>query len=115
MKVRKGLAPISAKQAAALKPRAEAYREVLKITERCLGCGTTSYLTPSHVLSQKQFKQHRANKDNIVPLCQSCHDLWEHKKPQFRAKYPHAWDLKMHIMQELEPAYYLQFISKHSV
>jgi hypothetical protein len=114
VKEKKPLNPISDKRKAALKKRAEGYREVLKITERCLGCGTTRNLTPSHVLTQKKFPLHAANPANIVPLCgDKCHPLWENNKQLFRELCPKVWDLKMHIMQELEPAYYLQFISKH--
>lgn len=114
VKERKALNPISDKQKAKLKVRANGYREVKKQQDRCAHCGTTYRLTPSHVLTQKKFDRHRANPRNIVLLCPLAHDLWENNKTLFRELCPDVWDLKMHIMQELEPAYYLQFIGKHS-
>lgn len=113
VKERKPIAPISASRTAACKVRAVAYREVKKTSTCCRACGTTQRLTPSHVLTQKQFPQHAANPANIVVLCQRCHDLWEHYKAAFRELCPEVWEAKMKIMQELEPAYYQQFKNKH--
>ena len=114
VKERKPIAKISTKRTAALKVRAVAYREVKLKQLCCAACGTRQNLTPSHVLTQKQFPQHRANPRNIVVLCgDRCHPLWEDNKTLFRELCPEVWQLKMSIMQELEPAYYRQFISKH--
>lgn len=115
VKERKPIAPISASRTAALKVRAVAYREVKKRECKCRACGTTQLLTPSHVLTQKQFPQHAANPENIVVLCQRCHELWEHHKAVFRELCPEVWEVKMKIMQELEPAYYQQFKAKHNL
>jgi hypothetical protein len=111
VKAPKPIAAVSPQRAAALAAQRKAYKT---ITARCCeACGTPSKLTNSHVLTQKQFPGHMANPQNIVKLCLDCHELWEHNKPGFRINYPEAWALKMHIMQELEPAYYEQFKLKH--
>jgi len=113
VKARKEIAKVSDKQKVKLKVRANGYRQVKEDQDRCAHCGTTYRLTPSHVLTQKQYPAHRANPRNIILLCQREHDLWEHNKTLFRELCPDVWVLKMEIMQELEPAYYRQFISKH--
>lgn len=113
VKERKPIAQVSAHRAAMLKPRAEAYKQVSQSAKCCAACGTHRHLTPSHVLTQKQFPQHAANPLNIVVLCQDDHLLWEHSKPIFRDHYPEVWDRKMKIMEALEPLYAEQFKLKH--
>lgn len=109
------MAVMSAKRTVALKDRRVAYRQVKEVSTCCAACGTTRNLTPSHVLTQKQFPQHAANPLNIVVLCgDRCHPLWEHNKTLFRELCPQVWEIKMNIMQVLEPAYYLQFKDKHN-
>jgi hypothetical protein len=112
-KERKGLRPVSVKQAEQLKERAKGYKEVLKRPQHCACCGDTRFLTPSHILSQGQFPQHRANPRNVVILCQIDHHTFEHYKDKFKLMFPAVWEEKMQIMQELEPQEYERFKAKH--
>ncbi|SDZ01802.1 hypothetical protein [Hymenobacter psychrophilus] len=115
VKERKPLAQVSAVRSAGLKNRQVAYKEVKAEQKRCVACGTRQRLTPSHVLTQKKFPAHAANPQNIVVLCVNCHDLWENSKAVFRELCPEVWEIKMQIMQALEPAYYQQFKAKHAL
>lgn len=115
VKERKPLAQVSALRNVSLKVRQVAYKEVKAEQQSCAACGTKQRLTPSHVLTQKQFPRHAVNPANIVVLCQDCHCMWEHDKQAFRLTFPRAWEVKMNIMQELEPAFYQQFKTKHQV
>lgn len=115
VKERKPIAQVSPLRNVMLKVRQVAYQEVKAEQKACAACGTKHRLTPSHVLTQKQFPRHAVNPVNIVVLCIACHDLWEHNKTLFRELCPEAWEVKMNIMQELEPAFYQQFKIKHGV
>lgn len=114
-KQRKPIAQVSALRNVTLKVRQVAYKQVKAEQKECAACGTKHRLTPSHVLTQKQFPRHAVNPVNIVVLCQDCHCMWEHDKQSFRVAFPDVWSQKMHIMQELEPAYYQQFKAKNGV
>ncbi len=114
LKERRPLAQVSAVRNEMLKGRKAAYTEVkAEQPQQCAACGTKRRLTPSHVLTQKQFPQHAINPDNIVILCQDCHTTWEHDKQDFRLTFPDVWALKLTIMQALEPAFCEQFKLKH--
>lgn len=113
---RKPLAQVSAVRSEMLKGRKVAYAEVKQEQpQHCAACGSKRRLTPSHVLTQKQFPAHALNPDNIVVLCQDCHNTWEHDKQDFRLTFPDVWALKLTIMQALEPAFYQQFVEKHEI
>ncbi len=80
----------------------------------CAACGSNYNVTPSHVLTQKQFPAHRTDMSNVVWLCWSpCHQLWENNKAGFKAAHPEVWALKMGIMERLEPGYYELFKLKN--
>lgn len=93
--------------------RAVTYKSVSTSVKCCEACGAHRNLTPSHVLTQGQHKEHISNPRNIVVLCQDDHTLWENSKPIFREFYPEIWEKKMQIMRELDPQYYEQFKLKN--
>jgi 5-methylcytosine-specific restriction endonuclease McrA len=50
----------------------------------CANCGTTSFLTPSHTIAQKDCKNYNYveliwDENNIEILCVQCHDRWERR------------------------------------
>lgn len=113
VKAPKAIAAVSLHRAAALKVQKKAYATIT--AKCCEACGRPGKLDNSHVLTQKQFPQHRANPFNILKLCRDDHEMWEHKKLKFRAAYPEVWATSMHVMQELEPQYYEEFKVKHNL
>jgi hypothetical protein len=48
---------------------------------RCVRCGTTSGLTPSHVYPKNRYQNMRWLEINILCLCVACHLYWWHLNP----------------------------------
>lgn len=109
-----GLSRVSKQQAKAKYAMQKAYKVVDAGPRYCAACGITHGLTHSHVLTQKQFPQHRANPKNVMLLCYNCHATWENNKPLFATRHPDAFTEKMQRMQELEPQAAAVFRMKHS-
>jgi hypothetical protein len=108
------LRPISDKQRVREKEKAAAYAIVDADEESrfCVSCGETGgILTHSHVLTDKQWPQHRANPRNILLECQECHTEWEHNKSLAKQKHA-SWAVKMEIWEELEPRDFQRFKDK---
>jgi hypothetical protein len=89
----------------------KAYKEAAETC--CAACGTYYQVTPSHCLTQKMFPQHRNDMRNVVWLCWPHHQLWENDKAGFKAAFPAIWQVKLDIMQALEPAYFELFQLKN--
>lgn len=79
----------------------------------CAACGCSFQLERSHCLTQKQWQHHRANPENLLYLCTSDHDLWEHNKAGFARKYPEVFAQKVGIIRRLEPQQYAVLAMKH--
>lgn len=54
---------------------------------KCVKCGKTEYLAPSHILSRGKYKRMRWVPDNILTLCNGCHIFWWHKEPIAAARW----------------------------
>lgn len=48
--------------------------------ERCLKCGQTNGLSPSHIYPQGRYRNMAWEIDNVKPLCWGCH-MWWHLNP----------------------------------
>lgn len=52
----------------------------------CEGCLKSKGLDNSHILSEKNYPQFRAEKENISLLCRDCHNKWENGTIQQKAQ-----------------------------
>lgn len=105
---------VSKSQAKVKQQQAACYAEVKAASSgRCEGCGGTWFLTPSHILSQKQFSQHRNNPLNVLILCVNCHSCYEHNKRKFSQECPAAWALTLERMQAVDTNAYAVFLLNH--
>lgn len=57
----------------------------------CTACGKPGATDHCHLLTQKQYPQHRNDERNWIRACRRCHELFEHNKPAFAAAYPVVW------------------------
>lgn len=48
---------------------------------RCLKCGSTGGLSPSHIYPQGRYRNMAWMIDNVKTLCWPCHAFWWHKNP----------------------------------
>lgn len=102
----------SAGQRAGRAEKAKVYRQLDEAQPWCQACGGHWMLEHSHILTEKKFGHHRANPENILRLCHTCHRSWEHNKAEFKAHYPAVWARHLDVMQRLEPSYYAHFCMK---
>jgi 5-methylcytosine-specific restriction endonuclease McrA len=54
---------------------------------KCVRCGGTNALAPSHILSRGKYKRMRWVPENILTLCSGCHIFWWHKEPIAAARW----------------------------
>ncbi len=84
--------------------------------DTCFSCGSDccGELTPSHILTQGQHKQHRLNPRNIVWECWATHCLWENNKTAYARAFPAAFAEKMERMRGVDAQAYAVFRMKHA-
>lgn len=76
--------------------------------EKCLRCGTTGGLSPSHVYPTGRYKNMEWIIDNVKPLCWACHIYWWHKNPieaseWFKQRFPERYKRLKKISQQILP------------
>lgn len=70
--------------------------------DACRACGSGERLEHSHHFPQGRYPEHRNDPRNFWLECRSCHDLFEHNKAGYAARYPDAWAAKWALMQEVD-------------
>ena len=81
---------------------------LVKDGNRCLKCGATGGLAPSHIFPQGRYRNMAWELDNVKPLCNACHMFWWHKHPTesgewFRQKFPERYARLLKMSQEYCP------------
>lgn len=88
------------------KKRAAIEREYKKIIRElepyCFNCGTYNNLTPAHLVPRSRRRDLIAEKQNIVPLCLSCHKQLD----QGDRKGLRRWQDILDRIKELDVEYY---------
>ena len=79
----------------------------------CSACGKAGPTDHSHILSQGNHDAHRNDERNWLKLCRPCHDLIEHNKAGFAARFPQVYADMVRRMQEVDPAAARFFLSKN--
>lgn len=107
------LRPRSKKFAAATRQKRKMYDATR--ADYCFthGAGCSGDLTPSHILTQKQWPKHKLNPVNLVWECWPAHCLWENNKLAYAREYPDAFAEKTDRMHRLEPQAYAVFRMKY--
>lgn len=116
------LKSVSKKESKNLRERARIYEEIdeerLKI---CSGCGQRSFLSHSHLISQKN-KKFQSDKRNIVYDCMQreisdqfgslgCHSRWESGSLE-KIRTLTNWEYRMRFLKEEDPEKYERIFAK---
>jgi 5-methylcytosine-specific restriction endonuclease McrA len=75
---------------------------------KCLKCGTSNGLSPSHVYPTGRYRNMAWILDNIKPLCWACHRFWWHLNPTesgewFKKKFPTRYRRLKKLSQQYLP------------
>ncbi|MGI4864177.1 MAG: hypothetical protein ACRYFZ_09670 [Janthinobacterium lividum] len=103
----------SEKMRTTIAEKRKAYRVVAAEQDCCFTCGNPYDLQNSHILTQKQHPEHRANPRNIVRECPGCHLLWENQKAAYADRWPAPYAAKLDRMQEIKPSAASFFLLKN--
>lgn len=79
----------------------------------CEVCHTPNNLDHSHCWPQGNYPEHRNNPLNILDLCRTHHDLFEHHKADFAREYPVVYAETLRRMELVDPQAFQFYLSKN--
>ncbi len=79
----------------------------------CSACGRAGATDHSHHFTQGRHKLLANDQRNWIRLCRADHELFEHNKRAFAARYPQVWQQILSQMQQVNPQAHAFFRMKN--